>query len=49
VVSDVLNIKSIVFATNLAGRGYDFKISEGLKKNGGLHVIVAFLPNNLRV
>ncbi len=48
-VSDLLNVKSIVFATNLAGRGYDFKISEELKKNGGFHFIVAFLPNNLRV
>jgi tetratricopeptide (TPR) repeat protein len=39
----------IIIATNLAGRGTDLKISPELERNGGLHVILAFLPENSRV
>jgi len=36
-------------ATNVAGRGTDLKASENLVNNGGLHVIIGFMPVNLRV
>ncbi len=39
----------IIVATNVAGRGTDFKISRLLQENGGLHVIVSYLPLNIRV
>lgn len=39
----------IIVATNVAGRGTDFKISKLLEANGGLHVIMSYLPTNIRV
>lgn len=39
----------IIIATNLAGRGADFKVSDGVKAAGGLFVIQTFLPENSRV
>ena len=39
----------IVIATNLAGRGTDFKISRELEENGGLHVVLGYMPPNARV
>ncbi|KAE9548054.1 hypothetical protein FO519_008734 [Halicephalobus sp. NKZ332] len=44
-----LEVRKIIYSTNLAGRGTDIKLEEELVENGGLHVIVAFLPDNLRV
>lgn len=46
---DVVDECEIVLATNIAGRGTDLKATQNLIQNGGLHVIVAFMPKNLRV
>lgn len=39
----------IIIATNLAGRGADFKVSDQVKAAGGLFVVQTFLPENSRV
>uniref|UniRef100_A0A914QVF3 Uncharacterized protein n=1 Tax=Panagrolaimus davidi TaxID=227884 RepID=A0A914QVF3_9BILA len=44
-----LDKKSIIFATNLAGRGTDILLTDELKKRGGLHVIISFLSRNIRI
>ena len=49
VISEPIGSGEIILASNLAGRGADFKINSQLENNGGLHVICAFLPCNKRV
>lgn len=39
----------VIIATNLAGRGADFKVSDQVKAAGGLFVVQTFLPENSRV
>jgi hypothetical protein len=39
----------VIIATNLAGRGTDLATTKELEANGGLHVILSYLPSNLRV
>ncbi|XP_076676897.1 uncharacterized protein LOC143373477 isoform X2 [Andrena cerasifolii] len=39
----------IIIATNLAGRGTDVKITEGLRQAEGLHVCLTYLPKNNRI
>ncbi|CAF3851123.1 unnamed protein product [Adineta steineri] len=46
---NVLNPGDIIIATNIAGRGTDLAIDKLLEVNGGLHVILTYIPRNLRV
>ena len=39
----------LIIATNLAGRGTDIKLTDEVKRNGGLHVCLSYLPPNVRV
>ena len=41
--------RSVIIATNAAGRGTDIILSEESLNNGGLHVIMGFYPENIRV
>ena len=41
--------KSILVATNAAGRGTDIIIDDNSKNNGGLYVIIGFFPQNSRI
>ena len=40
---------TIILSTNLSGRGTDIKLDKQVKNNGGLHVIITFMPYNERV
>jgi hypothetical protein len=44
-----VNPGDIIIATNIAGRGTDFETSKLLEANGGMHVILSYMPPNLRV
>ncbi|MCP3659143.1 MAG: hypothetical protein GY830_02025, partial [Bacteroidetes bacterium] len=39
----------IIIATNIAGRGTDFKSNGKIERKSGLHVCLTFLPNNKRI
>ena len=48
-ISRELKAGDVIVASNLAGRGTDFKLSPEVIKNGGLHIIVGVFPNHVRV
>ena len=48
-LKDPIKPKTVILSTNLSGRGTDIRISNELNKNGGLHVILAYEPFNLRI
>ena len=49
-VKEVLKQNCVIIGTNLVGRGTDIKLEkQTVVYNGGLHVIVTFLPTNKRI
>ena len=49
VLTKVISRPKIIISTNLAGRGTDIDISDEIAEKGGLHVILTFMPKNIRV
>lgn len=46
---DKLGPNDIIIATNIAGRGTDFETLDVLDKNGGLEVVLSYIPSNIRI
>ena len=40
---------TVILSTNLAGRGTDIKLTDNVLNNGGLHVILTFMPKSERI
>jgi preprotein translocase subunit SecA/LysM repeat protein len=49
IVEEVWTAGKIVVATNVAGRGTNIEINKEVERNLGLHVILSFFPDSLRV
>jgi preprotein translocase subunit SecA len=49
IVSDAGQPKKVTVATNMAGRGTDIKLGEGVKELGGLHVVCTELHEAQRI
>ena len=48
-IKEKLRAGDIIVATNLAGRGTDLRIDREVNRNGGLHVILSYFPESVRV
>ena len=48
-LNNEIESKTLIIATNIAGRGTDIKISNNLNKKKGLHVILTYEPFNERI
>ena len=48
-VDEILKEGEVIITTNLGGRGTDIKVSKNVEKNGGMHIILTFLPSNSRI
>ena len=48
-LNNEIKSQSIILSTNLSGRGTDLQISKEVEKNGGLHVILTFIPKSERI
>ena len=44
-----IDSKTVILSTNLSGRGTDIKLTRKVLDNGGLHVILTFMPISERV
>lgn len=44
-----LSPTDVILSTNIAGRGADIIISEDIESRGGLHVVLTYCPDNLRI
>ena len=40
---------TVILSTNLSGRGTDIKLADDVLNNGGLHVILTFIPKSERI
>ena len=48
-ISGKIRPQTVIISTNISGRGTDIKLDKTIIDNGGLHVIISFIPNNSRV